>query len=232
MSYTAKHLLTGEAFERPSIFTNPHKNNTIGKHNIDPAIEAYHRTLPHYAETQLHSLPSVACELGFSRVFLKDESTRFGLPSFKILGASWAIHQTICARLALPTSTSLQELKHALEQTSDVELVTCTDGNWGRACARMAMYLGVACRIYVPQFMSSYTLSLLKDEGAEVIVLTDGSYDDAIASVRRDCDRTGALMVMDTSWQGYEQIPRVRRPCQHLSCCTLLTQSIVGDGWL
>ena len=212
MTYKVKHLKTGSSFERPDILLNElHKDQDWQpQHNVDPEVEAFHRTLPDYGETVLHSLPSVASELGFSHVFVKDESARFGLPSFKIAGASWAIHQALCGRLELPKTTSLTDLTRALNSRNDISVVTCTDGNWGRACARMAKYLSITCRIYVPYFMNEYTQSLLREEGADVRLLADGSYDDAILAVRNDSASTGALMVLDTSWPAYAEIPQVR----------------------
>ena len=211
MSYTVKHLNFEKTFERPSIFLSELQKERSWQHRVDPAVEAFHKTLPYYDETKLHSLPSVASELGFSHVFVKDESTRFGLPSFKILGASWAIHQALCTRLELPSSTSLEDLTGVLKGRTDVRLVTCTEGNWGRACARMAKHLGIPCTIYVPWFMNEYTQGLLRGEGADVKVLTDGSYDDTIAAVQNDAETTGAMMVMDTSWEGYTEAPHVNQ---------------------
>ena len=209
MPYTVKHLHTSATFERERVLLNEWQKKRSWKQQIDPAIEAFHTSLPYYGETKLHSLPSVAAELGFSHVFIKDESTRFGLPSFKILGASWAIHQTICKHLGLSGSMSLDDLKKNLNGRTDVRLVTCTEGNWGRACARMAKYLDIPATIYVPYFMNEYTQNLLRGEGAEVKVLANGSYDDTIAAVKNDAETTGALMVLDTSWKGFTEIPQV-----------------------
>ena len=217
MSYTVKHLLTDESHERPRILLNELQKDRTWQQHIDPAVEAFHKTLPHYGETKLHSLPSVASELGFSHVFVKDESTRFGLPSFKILGASWAVHQTICKRLELPNSTNMTELTEALKDRTDVRLVTCTEGNWGRACARMAKYLGMPITIFVPYFMNEYAKNLLRGEGAEVEVLENGSYDDTIAAVQNDAETSGALMVLDTSWEGFTEIPQVREQAKTFS---------------
>lgn len=209
ISYNVKHLRSHQTFTRPSILNNSQHGRADWKQAIDPTVEAFHQQLPYYGETKLHSLAEVASELGFAHVFVKDESTRFGLPSFKILGASWAVHRAICQLIDLPSSTSFGDLRIALKGRDDVRLVTCSEGNWGRAVARMAKYLGVPLTLYVPGYMNAYTLGLLRGEGADVRVLKDGSYDDAIAAVKQVAEDTGALMVMDTSWGGYEQIPGV-----------------------
>ena len=210
--YQAKHLHTGETFTRSAILINNYSSRAKWLNPIDPSIEKFHEQLPSYSETKLHNLPMVAAELGFGHVFIKDESTRFGLPSFKILGASWAVHRAICQRIGLSSSTSFDTLRTALRNRSDVRLVTCSEGNWGRAVARMAGYLGMSLTLIVPGYMSEYTQDLLRGEGADVQVLKNGSYDDAIAAVKRDAESSAALMVMDTSWEGYEEIPGVSNP--------------------
>ncbi|KAI7542498.1 tryptophan synthase beta subunit-like PLP-dependent enzyme [Hortaea werneckii] len=209
-TYTAIRLESGEAFTRPAILSNPFYGlgDPPSQLTEDPAITTFHQQLPDYAETKLHALPSLAQELGLSHVFLKDESTRFGLPSFKIAGASWAVHRAICQRIGLPPSTSLSDLKQVLATQPDpINLVACTDGNWGRAVARMCRILDVSVAIYVPAFMNSYTQGKIRDEGAEVLVVPEGSYDDAISTVQDRARETGALLVMDTSWPGYEEVP-------------------------
>lgn len=208
-TYKVKHLHTGAEFERPRILINEHQQERDWHQDIDPAIELFHKQLPSYGETALHSLPAVASALGFSHVFVKDESTRFGLPSFKILGASWAVHQALCKYLGLPSQTSLAELTGALKGRDDVKLVTCTEGNWGRDCARMGKYLGVGVKVYVPYFMNAYTKGLIAGEGASVVQLENGSYDDCLEAVRQDESERRALMVLDTSWEGFEEIPQV-----------------------
>ncbi|EMC95697.1 hypothetical protein BAUCODRAFT_71605 [Baudoinia panamericana UAMH 10762] len=211
-THTVTHLDSSESFERPAIEFNKHYRPEGGRHStsVDTAIDAFHRQLPEYGETRLHSLPEIAKDLGFAHVVLKEESTRFGLPSFKIAGASWAIHQALCEHLRLPPSTSFVELKEAIAAATGptVRLVTCTEGNWGRAVARMAKYYRLPATIYVPYFMNTYVQGLIRGEDAEVRVLENGSYDDTIEAVRRDAEKTGALMVMDFSWAGYEKIPR------------------------
>lgn len=213
-SYEVRHLETGDEFARPWMLVNEHEKSSWDvEDKTDPAVEAFHKTLPDYNETKLHSLPTVAAELGIAHVFIKDESTRFGLPAFKILGASWAIHKSICQNLKIPIASGHEDVQKALSTArstgQSIRLVTCSEGNWGRATARMAKILGVPATIYVPGFMSEYTQNLLRGEGADVNVLKGGSYDDSIAATRHDAESTGALMVMDTSWEGYKDVPQV-----------------------
>ncbi|CBY01946.1 hypothetical protein LEMA_P007330.1 [Plenodomus lingam JN3] len=171
-----------------------------------PAVSAFHRTLPDYAVTPLTSLPSLAQEVGVSHVLLKDESSRLGLPAFKILGASWAIHRALAQRFSLSLTASLEELGVAA-QKDGVKLVTCTEGNWGRAVARMAKYLGVEAVIFVPDFMDEATQQKITGEGERTkVIVVDGDYDFSIAKAREEADE-GGMLVMDVSWDGYEDIP-------------------------
>lgn len=230
-SYTLRHLQdpSETIYTRPRLLINPRPSSrpTQQEAELDPAIETFHRTLPHYAETPLHSLPTIAAQLGVAHVFLKDESTRFGLPAFKILGASWAIHRAVCRALDLDASSvSLDELRWELSRQRragarrELRLVTCTEGNWGRATARMAKYLDIPATIYIPAFLDEATRELLRGEGAEIVVLDEhATYDDCVAAVKRHAqgdDR--ALMVMDTAWEGYEEVPLVSHR-QGSYCC-------------
>jgi diaminopropionate ammonia-lyase len=215
-TYKVRHLSTGQEYTRPWILLNP--NITPSPSQPAPApnpdIEAFHKKLPDYNTTPLHNLPSIAAELGIPHLFLKDESTRFSLPAFKILGASWAIHKLLCQRFSLPVGSSLEAVRGHASKHDGLRLVTCSEGNWGRAVARMGRILSVEVRVYVPGFMSAFTRELLRGEGAEVVVLEGGSYDDAITATREAAERdAGVLMVMDTSWEGYEEVPKVC-PCR------------------
>ena len=209
--YSVRHLDTGKEFTRDIIFINALEMKSTWPHSavVDPAVEAFHQKLPDYAETRLHPLPTIAAELGIGHLFLKDESNRFGLPAFKILGASWAIFRSACRKLDLPLSSSLEDVRQAIGSAKNLEVVTCTEGNWGRACARMGKILELPVTIYVPGFMSEYTQHLIESEGAQVIRLLDGSYDDSIEKARSVAEGTGTLLVMDTSWVGYEEVPQV-----------------------
>ncbi|KAF2878119.1 tryptophan synthase beta subunit-like PLP-dependent enzyme, partial [Massariosphaeria phaeospora] len=169
-------------------------------------ITAFHASLPSYAPTPLHSLPTLASTLSLSSLHLKDESSRLTLPAFKILGASWAIQRALCSRCALPLTTPLADLGLAARKRG-TRLVACTEGNWGRAVAKMGGYLRVATTVVVPAHMDAGTRERIAGEGAEVVVV-EGDYDGAVEVARREGGKENVLLVMDTSWEGYEEIPQ------------------------
>jgi diaminopropionate ammonia-lyase len=149
---------------------------------------AFHQSLPDYSPTRLVPVPELAAELGVGRVLVKDESSRLGLPAFKVLGASWACRQV-------------------LRQRPGVTLVTATDGNHGRAVARVAAHFGVDATVFVPQVMLPQTAAHIADEGAQV-VWVDGDYDAAVRRAAAFADeRPDRALVQDTAWDGYKQVP-------------------------
>ncbi len=167
---------------------------------------AFHGRLPGYAPTPLIELRALAEELGAGRVFVKDESQRFGLPAFKVLGVSWAIALVIADRRGLRSPLDLPALRAAA--TDDpVTLITATDGNHGRAVARMAALLGLPAHIFVPQAITPAATAAIETEGATVTTVAD-CYDvtveQAAAAAAAD---PGAVLVQDTAWAGYALIP-------------------------
>jgi diaminopropionate ammonia-lyase len=122
------------------------------------------------------------------RVCLKVETERFGLPAFKILGASWAAERLLAGR-----------------DTEGVTLVTATDGNHGRAVARVARMRGLPAHILVPAGTAQARIDAIAGEGAHVEVV-DGSYDDAVRKAAAMADETHVVL-SDTSWPGYEDVP-------------------------
>jgi diaminopropionate ammonia-lyase len=167
---------------------------------------AFHRALPGYAPTPLVDARALAGELGLGALWLKDESWRLGLPAFKVVGASWAVAFALREHLGLPAeaATTLDALRAALGGHA-LTLVAATDGNHGRAVARMGRLLGLGACIYVPADMVQARRAAIGSEGAEVVVV-DGSYDDAVARSAQDADAEH-VVVSDTSWPGYETIP-------------------------
>nr|WP_238351557.1 pyridoxal-phosphate dependent enzyme [Kribbella shirazensis] len=155
--------------------------------------------MPGYAATPLIELPALAAELGVERLWVKDESNRFGLPAFKVLGASWAVNR------ALGPARTFAELT-ALVAGRPLTLVTATDGNHGRALAYLARILGLAARIYVPAGLSEGVVQAIRDEGASVVD-TGRAYDDAVRIAAASA-RANDVLIQDTAWPGYEDVPR------------------------
>jgi diaminopropionate ammonia-lyase len=169
----------------------------------DPAASAFHAGLPGYRPTKLTELPALAEELGVGRVFVKDESTRLGLPAFKVLGASWGVAQVLAAS---STPAEVAALRRAAAD-HPVELVTATDGNHGRAVAWMGRLLGLKARVFVPRVVPAEASAAIAAEGATVTVV-DGPYDRSVelAAAHAAAGQRRAL-VQDTAWPGYERVP-------------------------
>jgi len=168
----------------------------------------FHRRLPGYEETPLVGAPGLADAMGVGKVLVKDESGRLGLPAFKILGASWATYRALQERLpegAFGDWETVEDLRERLEPLLPLDLVTATDGNHGRALARVARLLGLGARIFVPEDMAAARREAIAGEGAEVVVV-DGTYDEAVERSAAEEGESG-LVVSDMSWPGYERIP-------------------------
>lgn len=150
---------------------------------------AFHRSLTSYAPTRVVEIPAIAAELGVGRVFVKEEADRFGLPSFKALGASWAVHRA--TREAGGGRTTI---------------VAATDGNHGRAAARFAFLLGHDAAIFVPRGVHPSAVEAIRSEGAGVTEI-DGDYDAAVAAAAEHAERIGGVLVQDMAWEGYVDIP-------------------------
>jgi diaminopropionate ammonia-lyase len=168
---------------------------------------SFHRRLPGYAVTPLRSLDSLAKRLGLGAVLAKLESDRLELPSFKMLGASWAIYRAIQEHLGLDFEPwkDIEELAAKLAPYRPLTLVAATDGNHGRAVAHMARLLNLQSRIFVPRGTSAARIEAIEDEGALCIVV-EGDYDAAVARSAQEADER-TLVISDTSWEGYEQVP-------------------------
>src|SRR5918997_1568268 len=168
---------------------------------------AFHRRLPGYGPTPLVELPGIARRLGVGRVWLKDESARLGLPPFKILGASWAVYRRLAELLGRePAWGTLEELRAELAPLGRLTLAAASDGNHGRAVARMAALLDYRAHILVPAGIAQARIDAIAGEGATVTVV-EGSYDDAVEQAAAMADER-TLVISDTSWPGYEQVPR------------------------
>ena len=171
-----------------------------------PSARAFHRRLPGYESRPLRAAPAIAARHGTGELWIKDESARFGLPAFKILGASWAAYRLLVDRLGTePQWRELDELRRAFAPLGRLRFVAATDGNHGRAVARFAAWLCYDATILVPRGTAAARISGIESEGARVKIV-DGTYDDAVArSATLASD--DSLVVSDTSWPGYTTVP-------------------------
>ena len=157
--------------------------------SVDPAIQRFHASLADYRPTPLHALPGLARDLGVGGIFVKDESKRFGLNAFKVLGASWAAHRFF-------------ERNGGSADT----LAAATDGNHGRAVAWAARQAGKRAVIYVPRHTVAARIAAIQAEGAEVVVV-DGTFDDAVRRADEDSRANHWQVFSDTGYPGYMEIP-------------------------
>jgi diaminopropionate ammonia-lyase len=163
--------------------------------------------MPGYRHTPLVEFPELARELNVGRLFVKDESARLGLPAFKMLGASWAVAQAVGVRLGTEPRT-LDQLLSLNGHFDGITLVTATDGNHGRAVARMARVLRTRACAFVPDAVDPTAAASIEAEGAEVTTCAS-SYDETVQVARHFADNHhGAVLVQDTSWPGYETTPQ------------------------
>ena len=166
---------------------------------------------PGYAATTLHSLPAQAQALGLGALWYKDESTRFGLKSFKALGGAYAVFRLIQKAIAEKHDGHLASPDEILSgEYRDIVsalTVTCaTDGNHGRSVAWGAQLFGCRCVIYIHATVSEGRRAAIARYGAEVIRVP-GNYDDSVRHAAAEAERNGWTVVSDTTYEGYREIP-------------------------
>ncbi|WP_163511970.1 diaminopropionate ammonia-lyase [Fodinicola acaciae] len=165
----------------------------------------YHRGLPAYRPTALVECPTLATELGVGRVFVKDESSRLGLGSFKVLGASWAVARLLAARTVANASLTVDVLRQAAAE-DPFELVTATEGNHGRALAYVGRLLGLPVRVFAPDRVPAAAVAAIAATGAEVSTVAE-PYDRVVDRAADYAAFRGRELVQDTAWPGYERVP-------------------------
>lgn len=188
------------------IVTNPLRAE-YDQPEISSEVVEFHQRMPAYGPTPLFDVPELAAELGVGRLLVKAETWRMGLPSFKILGASWATYCALRDHIGHEPEPwrNISELAASLAHLRPFRLVTATDGNHGRAVAFMARLLGFDCDVFVPIGTVQARIEAIQREGASVTVV-NGSYDDAVAESAKEASAE-CVVVSDTSWDGYEDIP-------------------------
>lgn len=171
---------------------------------------SFHRQIPGYQISPLRNLSSLAAMIGVGGIWVKDESVRLSLNSFKVLGGSFAIYSFIKNQLGLEgKDLSFGQLisDETRAKLGDLTFATATDGNHGRGVAWAADKLNCRAVIYVHKDTSQARIDAIAGYGADVRVV-DGTYDDAVRQASVDADANGWQVISDTSWEGYEDIPK------------------------
>ena len=196
---------------RKAVF--PEKRSPIYPQDLKPdrvkQVRAFHESVDGYGATPLCRLPGLADHLGIKNFYVKDESFRFGLNSFKSLGATWALARILGEKLNQPVSgLDFAYFKQPAikEKIQNMVFVTATDGNHGRGLAWAAGQLGCQAVIFMPAGTVKHRVENIEKEGARVCV-TDMNYDDTVRFAAGEAQKNGWTIVQDTAWEGYEQIP-------------------------
>ena len=188
------------------------RREDISAFSVEEAAKArrFHSTFSAYEKTPLLSLEKLAEKMGVKSVYLKDESFRFGLNAFKVLGAGYAIANEIGRRIGKEiTELSAESIlsKETKEKIGDITFVTATDGNHGRGVAWTANQLGQKSVVYMPKGSAMERLENIRKEGAEADIM-DMNYDEAVRLAQKMAEEKEWIVVQDTAWEGYEDIPR------------------------
>ena len=170
----------------------------------------FHESFPQYSVTPLAKLDHMAARLGLGEVYVKDESYRFGLNAFKVLGGSFAMARYIAKQTGKDVSElpynvlTSEELKKEFGQAT---FFTATDGNHGRGVAWAANKLGQKAVVLMPKGSTQTRLNNILAEGAQATI-EEYNYDECVRMANAMAEKTeNGVMVQDTAWDGYEEIP-------------------------
>lgn len=169
----------------------------------------FHSSFPQYKETPLVALDNLGDFIGVKGLYVKDESYRFGLNAFKVLGGSFAMAKYLAQKLKKDISELPYEKlisNEVREELGDITFVTATDGNHGRGVAWTANRLKQKSVVYMPKGSSLTRLENIRKEGAEASI-TDMNYDEAVRLAAKYADEHNGVVIQDTAWEGYEDIP-------------------------
>ena len=170
---------------------------------------AFHSSFPQYRPTPLRRLQALAGQMGVGEIFVKDESYRFGLNAFKVLGGSFAIGQYIAQRLGRDLSElpySVMTSPEVKRELGELTFVTATDGNHGRGVAWTANQLGQKSVVYMPKGSAPERLENIRKENSDASI-TDLRYDDTVRLAKQRAEQPNCVLVQDTSWDGYTEVP-------------------------
>jgi len=186
------------------------------------------RAWPDYRPTPLRTLPGLAKAAGIGELLYKDESTRFGLGSFKALGGAYAVFRFLARELAargvpLPIDVSTLMAGEHTEIVSGLTVACATDGNHGRSVAWGARMFGCGCVIFIHAHVSEAREAAIAAYGARVVRVA-GNYDDSVARAAEDAGANGWQVISDTSYPGYTEVPR-----EVMAGYTVMLDEIIGE---
>ena len=170
---------------------------------------SFHQGFAQYAATPLVRLKALADNLGVAEIQVKDESWRFGLNAFKVLGGSYAVARYLAQRLELPMNEVTPDLLCSAgmrEKLGDVTLVTATDGNHGRGVAWTAQQLHMKAVVFMPRGSAPVRAENIRKTGAQCTI-TGLNYDDTVRLAMQHVATSGGVLIQDTAWDGYEEVP-------------------------
>ena len=189
--------------------TDKNAAELMSEENVLQALR-FHRSFPQYSVTPLHQLTHLADYLGLGELYVKDESYRFGLNAFKVLGGSFAMVKYISQKTGIPVDElsykvlSSKKFKETMGQTT---FYSATDGNHGRGVAWAANKLGQKAVIRMPRGSAQTRLNNIRKENADAEIL-DLNYDECVRYVNDMANKDpNGVMVQDTAWRGYTDIP-------------------------
>lgn len=181
----------------------------MSKEAIEKAL-AFHRSFPQYNQTPLAELKQMAQHLGLKDFFVKDESYRFGLNAFKVLGGSFAMANYIAEKLGKDVADLTYDVLTSdklREEFGQATFFTATDGNHGRGVAWAANKLGQKSVVLMPKGSTQTRKENIEKEGAKVTI-EEVNYDECVRMANKMAEETeNGVMVQDTAWDGYEKIP-------------------------
>lgn len=199
-----------EIFTRKQDETREKYDTTFLNEETAREVHDYHKSFPMYEETPFVDLKNLAEKAGVKNILVKDESYRFALNAFKVLGGSYAIGKVIAEKLDMDIKDlTFEKLtsKEVKDKLGDVTFITATDGNHGRGVAWAAKQLKQKSIVYMPRGSAEERVKNIEKEGATVKVL-DANYDECVRQANELAEEKGYIMVQDTAWDGYEDIPK------------------------
>lgn len=172
-------------------------------------VRTFHKSFPEYSVTPLVKLDNLSKFLGTGKIYIKDESYRFGLNAFKVLGGSYCVGRYIADRLGMDIGElSCERIKSddIRRRIGEITLVTATDGNHGRGIAWAANRLGFKSVVYLPKGSSPERLNNIRKLGADALI-TEFNYDDTVRLANANAQKNGWVLLQDTDWEGYKSVP-------------------------